>query len=139
MVGDEEYLVSDDGEDDDLYTGDKSEGDTTTSSQEDDLIQQLDDDDIEQIMVSGISAGRLDGVDPKHLAKIWMISFDDAKRTIGVTTQHGQQTQEPTLSQNYGTNDWMLCYHHIHEDFFMDTFFAMSKGGNSSRGNTCCL
>ena len=52
--------------------------------------------------------------------------------------QHGQQTQEPTLSQNYGVNDWMLCYHCIHEDFIMDTFFAMSKGRMSSRGNTCC-
>ena len=91
MVGDEEYLMSNDGEDD-------------NSSQEDGLIQQLDDDNIEQIMVSGISAGRGDGVDPTHLAKIWRISFDDTKRTIGVTTQHGQQIQEPTLSQNYGTN-----------------------------------
>ena len=89
-------------------------------------------------MVSGISTGRLDGVDPKHLAKIWRISFDDAKRMIGVTTQHGQWTQEPTLSQNYGTNDQMLHYHCIHEDFFMDTFFVMSKGRNSARGNTCC-
>ena len=108
MVGEEEYLMSNNGEDDDSSTGDKSESDTTTSSQEDDLIQQLDDDDIEQIMVSVISADRLDGVDPKHLAKIWRLSFDDAKRTIGVTTQHGQWMQEPTLSQNYGTNDHML-------------------------------
>ena len=138
MEGEGEYLMSNNGEDDNLSMGDKSGSDTTTSSQEGDLIQQLDDDDIEQIMVSGISAGRLDGVGPKHLAKIWKISFDDAKRTIGVTTQHGQQTQEPTLSQNYWTNDWMLCYHHIHEGFFMDTFFVTSKGGKSSRDNTCC-
>ena len=62
MVGDEEYLMSNNREDNDSSTGDKSEGDTTTSSQEDDLIQQLDNDDIEQIMVSGISTGRLDGI-----------------------------------------------------------------------------
>ena len=78
--------MSDDGEDNDSSMGDKSGSDTTTSGQEDDLVQKLDNDNIEQIMVSGISAGRLDGVDPKHLAKIWRISFDDAKRTIGVTT-----------------------------------------------------
>ena len=89
-------------------------------------------------MVSGISTSRMDGVDPTHLAKISRIRFDDAKRMIGVTMQHGQWTQEPTLSQNYGTNDMMLCYHHIHENFFMDTFFAMSRGRKSSRGNTCC-
>ena len=91
--------MSDDGEDDDSSIGNKSGSDTRTSSQEDDLIQLLEDDDIEQIMVSSVSAGRLDRVDPKHLAKIWRISFDDAKRRIGVTTQHGQQAQEPTLSR----------------------------------------
>ena len=130
MVGEGEYLMSNNGEGDDSSMGDKSGSDTITSSQEDDLIQQLDDDDIEQIMVSGISAGRLDEVDPKHLAKIWRIS-DDAKRTIGVTTQHGHWAQEPTLSQNYRTNDWM-------QDFIMDTFFATSKGGKSSSRSTCC-
>ena len=39
MVGDEEYLMSNNREDNDSSTGDKSEGDTTTLSQEDDLIQ----------------------------------------------------------------------------------------------------
>ena len=130
--------MSDNGEDEDFSMGDKSGSDTTTLSQEDYLIQQLDDDDIEQIMVSGVSTGRLDGVDPKHMAKIWVIMFDDAKRMVEVITQHGRWTQEPTLSQNYGTNDQMLCYHCIHEDFFMDTFFVTSKDGKSSRGNTCC-
>ena len=126
MVGEGDCLMSNDGEVDNSSMGDKSGSDTTTSNQEDDLNQESDDDDIDQIMVFGISTGRFDGVDPKHLTKIWRISFDDAKRTIGVTTLHVQQTQEPTLSQNYGTYDWMLHYCCIHEDFFMDTFFVTS-------------
>ena len=32
----------------------------------------------------------------------------------------------------------MSWYHRIHKYFFMDTFFATSKAGKSSRGNTCC-
>ena len=32
----------------------------------------------------------------------------------------------------------MLQYQHIHEHLFMDTFFATSKGGKSTHGNTCC-
>ena len=32
----------------------------------------------------------------------------------------------------------MLRYKHIHKHFFMDTFFATSKGGKSSCGHTCC-
>ena len=32
----------------------------------------------------------------------------------------------------------MLQYRHIHEHFFMDTFFATSKGGKSTCGNMCC-
>ena len=141
MVGEEEYLMSDDREDNDSSAGDNSQSDTTTSSREDDLIQQLGNDNIEQIMVSGVSTRRLDGVDPKHLAKIWRLSFNDAKKTIGVTIQHGQWMQEPTLSQNYGTNDQMLCYYHIHEEFFMEGFVVMIKAGSlpGARPAASCL
>ena len=98
-----------------IHPWNMSLGVTTTSSQDDDLIQQLDNDNIEQIIVSGICTGRLDRVDLKHLAEIWRIRFD-----------HGKWMQEPTLSENFGVNNWMLHYHCIHEDFFMDTFFVMS-------------
>ena len=32
----------------------------------------------------------------------------------------------------------MLRYKRIKDFFFMDTFFATKKGGQSSRGHTCC-
>ena len=82
--------------------------------------------------------GLKNSVDPEHLAKIWRITHDDAKRTLEVTTQLSQRKEDPKLSRNYGTNDRMLRYKRIHEYFFMDTFFATSKGGKSSRGHTCC-
>ena len=53
-------------------------------------------------------------------------------------SQHSVRSEDPTLSQNYGTNDCMLRYRRIKDYFFMDTFFATSKGGKSFRGNTCC-
>ena len=57
---------------------------------------------------------------------------------INATTRTSVQTQDPTLSRNYGTNDRMLRHKRIQDYFFMDTFFATKKGGRSSRGHTCC-
>ena len=53
-------------------------------------------------------------------------------------TQMSTRTDDPTLSRNYSTNDRMLRYKRIKDFFFMDTFFATKKGGQSSRGHTCC-
>ena len=89
-------------------------------------------------MASTAQAGKTRGVDPKHLAKIWRISHEDAQRTIDVTTQTSTRTDDPTLSRNYSTNDRMLRYKRIKDYFFMDTFFATKKGGQVSRGHTCC-
>ena len=95
--------------------------------------------DLDSIMVSAASAGRPRGsVDPEHLAKIWRISHEDAKRTIDATSQHCVRTHDPKLSRNYGTNDRMLRYKRINDYFFMDTFFATKKRGKSMQGNTCC-
>ena len=77
-------------------------------------------------------------VDPKHLAKIWKINHEDAKRTLEVTSHHQVRNDNPTLSKNYGTGDRMLRYRRIHTYFFMDTFFASKKKTRSTRGNTCC-
>ena len=49
----------------------------------------------------------------------------------------GSRHRNP-LCLDCGSNDQMFCYHCIHEDFFMDTVFVTTKGGKSSRGNTCC-
>lgn len=105
---------------------------------EEDMEATLEDFDIDEFMSASTHAGAPRGVDAKHLAKVWRISVDDAKRTLDVTSQKAVRSEDPTLSRNYGTNDRMLRYKRIKEYFFMDTFFATKKGGKSSRGNTCC-
>ena len=93
---------------------------------------------LDNLMASTAQAGKSRGVDPKQVSKIWRISHDDAQRTIDVTTQTSIQTDDPGLPRNYSTNDRMLRYQRIEDFFFMDTFFAAKKGGQSSRGHTCC-
>ena len=88
------------------------------------LLSDLDDDGahakVDEFFSHSMNASRPRGVTPEHLSKIWRISQEDAKRTIDTTTQMSVQTQDPTLSHNYGTNDRMLHYKHIQDYFFMD-------------------
>ena len=63
--------------------------------------------DLDEYFASAAMAGKVRGVMPKHLSKIWRISWDDAKCMIDVTSQNSVRTQDPTLSGNYGTNDCM--------------------------------
>ena len=102
--------------------GIKINDDSKDSSEEDDIshddpddefdLKELDDDTnevlLDNFMASTAQAGKTRGVDPKHLAKIWRISHEDAQRTIDVTTQTSTRTDDPTLSRNYSTNDRML-------------------------------
>ena len=130
--------------DDDDDSQDSSEEDDISHDDSDDEfdLKELDDDTnealIDNFMASTAQAGKTRGVDPKHLAKIWRISHEDAQRTIDVTTQTSTRTDDPTLSRNYSTNDRMLRYKRIKDFSLMDTFFATKKGGQSSRGHTCC-
>jgi hypothetical protein len=78
------------------------------------------------------------GVTPEYLSNVWRISFEDAKRTIGVTSQLSVTSKDPILAKNYGTNDRILRYKRIKEYFFMDTFYAAKNGGTSSRDHTYC-
>lgn len=95
-------------------------------------------DSLDDIMVSAAHGLRSQGVDAKHLSKIWRIDHKDAERTLEVTSQRAVRQENPKLARNYGTNDRMLRYRHIKEYFFMDTLFASSKTGKSSRGHSCC-
>ena len=136
-IFDQTYLDDDDSQD----TSD--DDDTSLDDSEDDFDpMELDDDTneafIDNFMASTAQAGKSRGLDPKHLSKIWRISHEDAQRTIDVTTQTSIRTDDPVLSRNYSTNDRMLRYKRIKDLFFMDTFFATKKGGQSSRGHTCC-
>ena len=101
-------------------------------------LMDLAEDGLDDLMASTAQAGKPRGVDPKHLSKIWRINHEDAKNTIDVTTQASIQKDNPILSGNYSTNDRMLRYKWIKDFFFMDTSFATKKGGQSSRGHTCC-
>ena len=87
--------------------------------------------------MSAVIAGKPTGVTAEHLSKVWRIDIPTAKRTLAVTSQNKIHTDNPDLTRNYSTNDRMLRYKRIKEYFFMDTFMASSKGGKSSRGNTC--
>ena len=136
-VFDQTYLDDDDSQD----TSD--DDDTSMDDSEDDFDpKELDDDTneviLDNLMASTAQAGKSRRVDPKHHSKIWRISHDDAQRTIDVTIQTSIQTDDPVLTRNYSTNDRMLRYKRMKDFFFMDTFFATKKGGQSSRGHTCC-
>ena len=139
----EEFLLEDEHNDDfDNGSEERSKGDegeatgdvyetTTPGAGTDEL-------NLDQVFTAGVEAIHQGKVNAKYLAKIWRISYDDATRTIDAMSQHSVRSEDPTLSQNYGTNDHMLWYRRIKDYFFMDTFFAMSKGGKSSHRNTCC-
>ena len=136
-IFDQIYLDDDDSQDtsdDDDTSLDNSEDDFDPMELNDDTNEVL----LDNFMASTAQAGKSRGVDPKHLSKIWRISHEDAKRTIDVTTQLSIWTDDPVLSRNYSTNDRMLRCKRIKDFFFMDTFFATKKGGQSSRGHTCC-
>ena len=136
-IFDQIYLDGDgsqDTSDDDDTPLDNSEDDFDPMELDDDTNEVL----LDNLMASTAQAGQSRGVDPKHLSKIWRINHEDAQRTIDVTTQMSIQTDDPVLSRNYSTNDRMLRYKRIKDLFFMDTFFATKKGGQSSRGHTCC-
>ena len=84
---------------------------------------------VEEFFSHATNTSRPHGVTPEHLSKVWCISTEDSRRMIETTTQTSVQTQDPTLSHNYGTNNHMIRYRHIQDYFFMDTFFATKKGG----------
>ena len=136
-IFDQTYLDDDDSKD----TSD--DDDTSLDDSEDDFDpMELDDDTNEvllgNLMASTAQAGKSRGVDPKHLSKIWRISHEDVQRTIDVTPQTSIHTDDPVLSRNYSTNDRMLRYQRIKDLLSWILFFATKKGGQSSRGHTCC-
>lgn len=92
---------------------------------------------LDDYMMSSTEATSTKGVSAEHLSKIWRIDLESAKRTINNTSQRCVRPESGHLSRNFSTNDRMLRYRRLHDHFFMDTFFATSKAGASSRGNKC--
>jgi hypothetical protein len=68
-------------------------------------------------------AARIDFI---TLAVQWMIAPECAKKTVQLTTQHGVCTcLNPTLAQQFPTNDRMLCYKQPPHTTFNDTLFLV--------------
>jgi hypothetical protein len=118
---------------DDDWSDDQSE-----ESEESEEDQWDDMEDVIDSAMASATARFAAEVSPEHLSKIWLISHEEAQRTLENTSHLLQRTTNPELSRNYGTNDRMLRYRRIKNYFYMDTFFATKKGGKSSRGHSCC-
>ena len=74
-----------------------------------DVMNELEsEEDMDAFFAPGVHGGSEVGIDAKHLSKVWRISYEDAKRTIHATTQHGTHQPNPVMNQNYTTNDQML-------------------------------
>ena len=110
------------------HEADDSDLDEQTSQESVDVVDNLH--DLDQFFMSGIVATGAKGVGACHLSKVWRISYEDAQRTLDITSQHGNCPVDPQLSKNYGTNDRMLCYKRIKEYFYMDAFFSTKKGAS---------
>ena len=89
------------------------------------------------VILASESSGRSQGVTPEHLSKTWRIPFDDAVKTLAMTTQLIQQSPNSLLYRNAGTNDRAVRYQKLRSKLFTDTMFATKKA-KSLRGNTCC-
>jgi hypothetical protein len=63
--------------------------------------------DLDEVMLSTTHAGKTKGIlDATHLSKMWQIDVKMAERILEVTSQSSSKRMDnPTLSQNYGTND----------------------------------
>ena len=86
---------------------------------------------------SAISMSKPKGISPEELAKVFRIDLPTAKQTLRNTSQRLKRSKNLTLHRRYRTNDRMLRYQHLREYFYMDTMFASSKSGKTTRGNMC--
>ncbi len=86
--------------------------------------------------ISAVTAGKPGAVSAERLAKLFSILFDDAVRTLAVTTQLNRQTADSSLLRNFGTMDRMVRYRQLNSTFFTDTMYVTAKV-KSTRGNTC--
>ena len=121
-VTNQKYLVSDDDTVETYPNTDDSEDENDSEEDENDDVGYNPDEsnvlldeiymkslsgeiDLDEVMTSATHAGKPKGINPTHLSKVWKISHEQAVNTIDATTQHSQQTDDPKLSRNYGSND----------------------------------
>ena len=61
-----------------------------------------------------------------------MINLDVSKATIDATMQLViTSSDNPSLSQSFKMNDWMLRYNCVTADVFIDTFFAENTSNSN--------
>jgi hypothetical protein len=87
--------------------------------------------------LSAIAAGRSKGVTAEHLVKIWRIPYDDAARTLEVTTQRIRQDPDSSLSRNAQTNDRAVRYRRISSKFFHGHALCNKDGQESAWKYLC--
>ena len=97
-----------------------------------------DDLDVEEMNfeVDSLVGGPPKKLDAKFLSKIWCIKHDEAEKVLEQSTILMRQGAPNTLSNRFPTNDRAIRYKRIRSVFFTDTFFATSKAGKTTRGNT---
>jgi hypothetical protein len=69
---------------------------------------EMSDDYLDDFMVSATHAEPPKGVDAETLSKVWSIDIPTAERTLKVTSQRCNHSEDTTLSRNCSTNDRML-------------------------------
>ena len=107
----------------------KSFGTTSVDNKDCELfLSELD--EVETCFESKISvtAGQeTNGVSPAFLKKIWRISDEQAANALKQNTKLNRQSSEGELSQQFSTNDKMICYRQINSCFFTDIFLSLSQ------------
>ncbi len=94
------------------------------------IANVMEDDNIFELFAVHVETPK--GVMAQHLSKVWRILYEDAVKTIDVTSQLNNQSINASPSRRFSTNDHMLRY--IDLLFYTDTFFSLkvvSKRGYS--------
>ena len=90
-----------------------------------------------EAMVGAIRLKSSNKVIPEFLSKIWRIDTQKVKSVIEQNSQWFRKSNENSFSSQYSTNDRLLQNTRIKSGFYTNTFFATSKVGKTTHGNTC--
>ena len=99
-VTNDEYLV---------YNVSESDSDQSVSEADSDEIlndlfmdEQQGNINLDDILVSAAHTRPRNGIDVKHLSKIWIIDLEAAQKTLDITSQASIRKYNPSLSQTMG-------------------------------------
>ena len=91
-----------------METTDEEASDSEEDNSEDESDFELDPDDedaLDAFMSSAAHAGKPKGISAEQLSKVWRIDLATAERTLEVTSQHRNFSENTTFSRNHPTND----------------------------------